>query len=120
MSSCRRSATAYLVASVWNVIAHGGDVPGAHRIFDLQGGRDLGEYEPSFLGLANRELRVLGRDRTRRYTHFRDPVFVPPKLANKHQPGRRSDDDFRSYLCGYLSWNPRRSSLAGFLVASLP
>ncbi len=69
--------------------------------------------------MANRELRFLGRYRSRGYADFRDFVPVPPELANKYQPGRRSNDDLRGYLCCNLSWYSRRTSLVGLLVDSV-
>ena len=66
------------------LVADGGDVPVADRVLDLDWGRYLGKYESGFLGVANRELRVLGWDRSRWNADFGYLVLVPTKLANKH------------------------------------
>ena len=120
MQGGRGSATANLVVAFWDVVVDGSHVSRIDRIPDLQGGWDLGKYEPGLLGLADRQLRVLGWYWPRRYADFCDFVLVPTKLAYKHQQSRRSDDDLRGYLCSHLSRDSRRACLVSFLVDSLP
>jgi hypothetical protein len=79
----------------------------------------VGKYVSRVLGLADRQLRILGRYWSRRYADFCDSVFVPSELANEHQPRGRSHDDFRGDLCGNVPRHSRWSSLVGILVDSL-
>ena len=109
-----------MVVALWVLLADRDDVSYLDRILDLQGCWDLGEHEPGVLGLANRELRVLGWYRSRRYADFRDLVLVPPELANEYQPSGGSHDDLRRYLRWDLSWYSRRSRLVGFLAIAIP
>ena len=77
---------------------------------------DLGLESTGRLGLGYHQLRFLDRYRSRRYTHFRDLVPAPAKMAHVHQPRRRSNDAFRGYLRDDFPRRARRSGLDGGAV----
>ncbi len=70
-----------------------------------------GIQQPGRLGLADRQLRVLGRYRPRRHADFGDSVPVPPEVADLDQPLRRGDDDLRGDVRGHFPAHPRRPRL---------
>ena len=120
MPRCRRSSAITLVCAVWFFVADCGNVLIVDWVLDFERRWDLGKYEPGLLGLADRELCVLGRYRSRRNAYFRYLVFVSSELANKYQPCFRSNDDLCRCLRWDLSRDPRWSSLACVLAAALP
>ena len=107
------------MVAIWVLISYRDDVFDLDRLLDLQGGWYLGEHESGILGLADRELRVLGWYRARRYVDFRNFVPVSTELENEHQPCSGSYDDFCGYLRCYLPRDSRRSGLVGFLAVAL-
>ncbi len=109
-----------MVCAVWFFVADCGNVLIVDWVLDFERRWDLGKYEPGLLGLADRELCVLGRYRSRRNAYFRYLVFVSSELANKYQPCFRSNDNLCRCLRWDLSRDPRWSSLACVLAAALP
>ena len=64
----------------------------------LGGDRHLGTQRPRRLGVGHHELRLLGRYRSRRHAHLRDPVPLPPEVAHVDQPLRGGDDHLRGHV----------------------
>ena len=82
--------------------------------------RRLGKQRPRRLGLAHRQLRILGRYRPRRDIDLRNPVPLPSAVANEYQSVCRSHDHLRRVLRRHLSWHPCRARMVCLLAGSLP
>ena len=63
------------------------------------------------LGMGHYKLCMVDRYWPRRYPYFRDPVIVQAEMENGCEQGSRSYDDFRGYLCGTISDDPRRQDM---------
>ena len=77
-----------------------------------------GNNSPVFWAWDIVNFVFLGWYRSRRDADFGHPVLVPTKLADQHQPLRRSDDHFRRLLCRDFPGRSRRPGVVCLLAVA--
>ena len=71
------------------------------------------------MGLRDRQLRLVDRDRPRRHVDLGDSALAQARLADVDQPIRRGDDAVRRGLRGLVSALAPGTPLALLLAAAL-
>ena len=92
---------------------------GRHHLAVPEGRRHLGRHDSGRLGLRDHQLRLVDRYRPRRYADLGNSAAVQADVAQLDQPVRRSDDDLRRGLRGYVPADPRWPAMGQLLAVSV-
>ena len=86
----------------------------------VRGRRDLGDRQPGDVGVRDRQLRLVDRDRPRRDADLGDPAAAEAGLADVDQPVRRGDDAVRRRLRRAVPAAAHGPAVVLLLAAALP